>query len=51
MPTAALHSLFWQDQGEAPVAGPVLTALSRYLGPPLTALLVIAISGYWKVLL
>lgn len=45
MPSAAFHPYFWADQGEEPVAGPQLTAMSRYLGPPLLALLGLMLSG------
>jgi hypothetical protein len=40
MPTAALQSYFWPDQG-APAAGPRLTAMSRILGPPTLAIILL----------
>jgi len=41
MPSAWAHEYFWKDQGEAPVAGPSLTAMARILGPPLVASLLL----------
>ena len=43
-PTAAFHSLFWEEQAAAPV-GPTLTALSRILGPPLISVALLVISA------
>lgn len=37
MPLAAFHSFYWKEH--PPVAGIVLTAASKYLGPPTLALL------------
>ena len=34
MPTAAFHSLFWEDQGIPDEPGKLLTAMSKILGPP-----------------
>lgn len=45
MPTAAMSSYYWADQGEAPVQGPVLTAMARVLGPPLLALFALLFSA------
>lgn len=50
MPSMALHSYFWMDQGEVVPPGPPLSAMSRILGPPLTALLILAASGLWRAL-
>lgn len=50
MPSMALHSYFWADQGEPVVQGPWLTTMSRILGPPAMPLLFLMLEGIWKVL-
>ncbi len=45
MPLAAFHSFYWTEQ--PPVQGPVMTAMTRYIGPPLIAILMLLSSPIW----
>jgi hypothetical protein len=40
MPTATLHSYFWEDQGEVAQPGPKMGPM-RVLGPPLIGLIML----------